>query len=35
MDECMRLRHLLEETMRTKDPLADPEQIAKIENQFQ
>ena len=24
MDECMRLRHLLEESMRSKDPLADP-----------
>ena len=34
MDECMRLRHLLEESMRSKDPLADPQQMANIENQF-
>jgi len=24
MDECLRLRHLLEESMRSKDPLSDP-----------
>jgi len=24
MDECLRLRHMLEETMRSRDPLADP-----------
>ena len=34
MDECLRLRHLLEENMRSKDPLSDPQQIANIENQF-
>lgn len=34
MDECLRLRHLLEEAMRSKDPLADPQQMANIENQF-
>jgi hypothetical protein len=31
MDECLRLRHLLEETIRSKDPLADPQQMANIE----
>lgn len=35
MDECMRLRHMLEENMRSRDPLADPQQMAEIENQFQ
>ena len=34
MDECLRLRHLLEEAVRSRDPLADPEQMANIENQF-
>jgi len=35
MDECLRLRHLLEDTVKSKDPLTDPDQISKIEEQFQ
>lgn len=35
MDECLRLKHLLEDTVRSKDPLADPDQLSKIEEQFQ
>lgn len=35
MDECLRLRHLLEDTVKSKDPLTDPEQVSKIEEQFQ
>lgn len=32
MDECLRLRHLLEETIKSRDPLADPVQMQNIEN---
>lgn len=35
MDECLRLRHLLEDTVKSKDPLTDPDQVNKIEEQFQ
>ena len=35
MDECLRLRHLLEDTVKSKDPLTDPDQVHKIEEQFQ
>lgn len=35
MDECLRLRHLLEDTVKSKDPLTDPDQLSKIEEQFQ
>jgi hypothetical protein len=35
MDECLRLRHLLEDTMKSKDPLINPDQVSKIEEQFQ
>jgi hypothetical protein len=35
MDECMRLRLLLEDTMKSKDPMTDPDQMAKVEQQFQ
>jgi hypothetical protein len=35
MDECLRLRHLLEDTVKSKDPLTDPDQVSKIEEQFQ
>ena len=34
MDECVRLRHVLEEVVRSRDPLADPEEVARIEEQF-
>lgn len=35
VDECTRLKHMLEEVMRQKDPFSDPEQVARIEQQFQ
>jgi paraquat-inducible protein B len=35
VDECTRLKHMLEEVMRSKDPFSDPEQVQKIEQQFQ
>lgn len=35
VDECTRLRHMLEEVVRSKDPLADPEELANIEEHFQ
>ena len=35
MDECLRLRHLLEDTIKSKDPLIDPDQATKIEEQFE
>ena len=35
MDECVRLRHVLEELVRSRDPLADPDEVARIEEQFQ
>ncbi len=31
IDECTRLRHLLEETMRAKNPLADPQEVAALQ----
>ena len=34
MDECLRLRHLLEDTIKSKDPLIDPDQANQIEEQF-
>ena len=34
VDECTRLRHMLEEVVRSKDPLADPEELANIEEHF-
>ena len=34
VDECTRLRHLLEEVIKSRDPLADPEEMARIEEQF-
>lgn len=34
IDECTRLRHLLEETMRAKNPLADPAEVAALQEQF-
>lgn len=30
VDECTRLRHQLEEVMRTNNPLSDPNQVANI-----
>lgn len=30
IDECTRLRHLLEETMRAKNPLGDPQEVAAL-----
>lgn len=35
MDEWLRLRNLLEETIKSKDPLTNPEQVSRIEEQFQ
>jgi hypothetical protein len=35
VDECTRLRHLLEEVIKSKDPLSDPEELANIEEHFQ
>ena len=34
VDECTRLRHLLEEVLKTKDPLSDPAELANIETHF-
>ncbi len=33
-DECTRLRHMLEETLRAKNPLGDPEELAALQDQF-
>lgn len=33
VDECTRLRHMLEEVLRSRDPLADPEEVARIQAQ--
>ena len=33
-DECMRLRHVLEEVIASRDPLANPHEVARIEEQF-
>ena len=35
MDECTRLRHSLEEVIRSKDTFADPEELRVIEEKFQ
>lgn len=35
VDECTRLKHMLEEVIRSKDPFSDPSQVARIEEQFQ
>lgn len=35
MDECLRLRNILEDTIKSKDPLIDPDQASKIEEQFE
>ena len=35
VDECTRLKHMLEEVMRSKDPFTDPTQVLRIEEQFQ
>lgn len=35
MDECTRLRHQLEEVIKTKDTFADPEEMKIIEAKFQ
>ena len=34
MDECLRLRRLLEDTIKSKDPLINPDQAHQIEEQF-
>jgi len=31
VDECTRLKHMLEEVIRSKDPFSDPDQVARIE----
>lgn len=35
MDECTRLRHQLEEVIKSKDTFADPEELKAIEAKFQ
>ena len=35
MDECTRLRHQLEEVIKSKDTFADPEELKVIEDKFQ
>jgi hypothetical protein len=35
MDECTRLRHQLEEVIKSKDTFADPEELKVIEEKFQ
>ena len=35
IDECTRLRHQLEEVIRSKDTFADPEELRLIEEKFQ
>lgn len=35
MDECTRLRHNLEEVIKSKDTFADPEEMKMIEERFQ
>ena len=35
VDECTRLRHLLEEVLKSRDPLSDPAELANIESHFQ
>jgi hypothetical protein len=34
MDECTRLRHQLEEVIKSKDTFADPEELKIIEEKF-
>lgn len=34
MDECARLRHQLEEVIRSKDTFADPQELKIIEEKF-
>lgn len=34
MDECTRLRHQLEEVIKSKDTFADPEELKMIESKF-
>ena len=34
-EECVRLRHLLEEVIRSKDTFADPQELKIIEEKFQ
>lgn len=35
IDECTRLRHQLEEVIKSKDTFADPEELKIIEEKFQ
>ena len=35
MEECARLRHQLEEVIRSKDTFADPQELKIIEEKFQ
>lgn len=35
MDECARLRHQLEEVIKSKDTFADPQELKIIEEKFQ
>ena len=35
MEECVRLRHQLEEVIRSKDTFADPQELKIIEEKFQ
>ena len=35
IDECTRLRHQLEEVIKSKDTFADPEELKLIEDKFQ
>ncbi len=35
MEECARLRHQLEEVIKSKDTFADPQEIKMIEQKFQ
>jgi hypothetical protein len=34
LDECTRLRHQLEEVIKSKDTFADPEELKLIEEKF-
>ena len=34
IDECTRLRHQLEEVIKSKDTFADPEEMKLIESRF-
>lgn len=34
MDECTRLRHNLEEVIKSKDTFADPQEMKMIEDRF-